>query len=188
MKDREDRIDSSDTENSSDRKQTELSESAALSRTKELVQRHKVCWEAYPEQALLSSEIRKIGFSLELYGTHEPGVDHVSPGCEHCTNVKSALKEIAQWILPREKRESLYQVEIENQTLSYAQERGDRPDVRATVRIVHRHGWEQPIDECEVRCLKEMKQSLCEIGACKGAWRDERNEMLLRRTGAVYGP
>jgi hypothetical protein len=186
MKDK-DRIDSSDTEDSSDRKQTELSESAALSRIKGLVQRHRVCWEAYPEQALVSSEIRKIGFSLELYGTHEPGVDHVSPGCEHCANVKSALKEIAQWILPREKRESVYQVEVENQTLSYAQERGDRPDVRATVRIVHRHGWEQPIDDCEMRCLKEMEQSLCEIGACKGGWRDEGNEMLLRRKRAVYG-
>ena len=149
-----------------------LSEAAALSKIKDLVQRHKVCWEAHPEQVLVSSEVRGIGFVLELYGTHEIGTDHVSPGCEHCVNVKSALKEIAYWILPREERPSTYQVEIEGQLLSYSSELGDRADVRATIRILHRHHWDHPIDDCEVRCLKEMEQSLSELGACKGVWRN----------------
>jgi hypothetical protein len=164
--------DDSNIKESQNSNEAGLSEAAALSRIKDLVQRHKVCWEAHPEQVLVSSQVRGIGFVLELYGTHEVGTDHVSPGCEHCVNVKSALKEIAYWILPREERPSMYQVEIEGQSLSYSSERGDRADVRATIRILHRHRWDHPIDDCEVRCLKEMERSLSELGACKGAWRD----------------
>ena len=166
------RIDGSDIKESRNSKEAGLSEAAGLSKIKDLVQRHKVCWEARPEHVVFSSEARKIGFVLELYGTHEMGTDHVSPGCEHCTNVKSALREIANWILPREERPSIYQVEIEGQSLSYSPERGNRADVRVTISILHRHHWEQPIDDCEVRCLKEMEQSLSELGACNSVWRD----------------
>ena len=155
-------------------------ESTGLSRIKDLVQRFRVCWEAHPEQALVSvvdrkqarvnRELRKIGFSLVLYGTHQPGTEHVSPGCDHCRRVQSALKEIADWILPREKRPSMYEIEIDTQSLIYSRVRADRPDVRVTIQIRHGSGWDQPIDECEERCLKEMEQALRELGACKGAW------------------
>jgi hypothetical protein len=149
-------------------------EATDLSKIKDLVQRFQVCWEVYPEQVLTTGEIRKVGFSLELYGTHEPDTEHVSPGCEHCRPVQAALREIAQWILPREKRPSMYEVSVETQALSYSRERGNRPDVRVTIRILHRTDFEKPVDECEVRCLKEMEQALGDIGACKSVWRPAR--------------
>ena len=147
---------------------------ADLSRIKELVQRFKVCWEVYREQTLTREGIRKIGFDIELYGTHEPGTEHVSPGCEHCRPVQEALREIAHWILPREKRSSIYEVSVHSQALSYSPERRERPDVQLTIRILHRHDFESPVDECEVRCLKEMEQALGEIGACKSVWRPSK--------------
>jgi hypothetical protein len=99
--------------------------------------------------------------------------------------VQSDLKEIADWILPKEERLSKYQVEIETQSLTYSRERGERPDVRVTIHIVHRHDSDQPIDSCEVRCLKEMEQSLSELGACKGAWREPWNGSPPQSKGAI---
>lgn len=149
-------------------------EATDLSKIKDLVQRFMVCWEVYPEQVLTKGEMRKVGFTLELYGTHEPGTEHVSPGCEHCRPVQAALREIAHWILPREERPSMYEVSVETQALSYSRQRGNRPDVRVTIRILHRSDLEKPIDECEVRCLKEMQQALCDLGACESVWRPAR--------------
>ena len=153
-----------------------------VARIRSLVQRFAVCWEAHPEQAVVTvldpkehgprvkRELRKIGFSLELCGTPEPGAENVSPGCNHCRRVQSALKEIADWILPREERQCMYEVEIDTQSLSYSRVRADRPDVRVTVQILHEDNWDQPIDECEECCLKDMERALRELGACPGAW------------------
>ncbi len=138
---------------------------------RDFVRRFRVCWEVSPERAVVDKEIRNIGFSLQLYGTHEPGTQHISPGCEHCRRVQSALSKIADEILPRERRLSRYEVAVENQSLSYSHMRGDRPDVRVTIQILHRGAWDQPIDECEARCLKDMELALSELGACKDAWR-----------------
>lgn len=153
-----------------------------LARIKGLVQRFAVCWEAHPEQAVVTmldpkgqaprakAELRKIGFSLELYGTPEPAAKDVLPGCHDCLRVQSALKEIADWILPREERQCMYEVDVDTQSLSYSRVRADRPDIRVTIQILHRSNWDQPIDEYEECCLKDMERTLHEIGACEGAW------------------
>ena len=146
-------------------------EAGGVSRIKDLVQRFRVCWEVLPEQTFVNREMRNIGFSLELYGTHEAGTGRVEPGCVHCIKVQSALNEIAKWILPREERVSRYEVRIDRQSLSYSHERADRSDVRVTIRILHRGTWDQPVDPCELRCLSDMEHALSELGACKGAWK-----------------
>ena len=115
-------------------------------------------------------EKRKTGFAIELFGTHEPGVHHVNPGCEQCLPVMAALKEIANWILPREERPSMYQISIDSQSLSYSPAHGNRPDVSLTIQIRHRGIIEAPVDECEIRCLNEMEHALKQLGASKGRW------------------
>ena len=153
-----------------------------LARIKGLVQQFAVCWEAHPEQAVVTvmgpkdqaprsrAELRKIGFSLELYGTPAPGVENVSPGSDHCRRVQWALKEIADWILPREDGGCVYEVQMEPQSLVSSRVRADRPDVRVTIQILHRSNWDMPIDECEECCLRDMERALHEVGACEGAW------------------
>ena len=157
-------------------------EPIGLATIKGLVQQFAVCWEAHPEQAVVTvldlkekarrarTELRKIGFSLELYGTPEPAAENVLPGCHDCLRVQSALKEIADWILPREERRCMYEVEANTQALSYSRVRAFRPDVRAAIQILHRSNWDQPIDEYQGCCLKDMERALHEIGACEGAW------------------
>ena len=139
---------------------------------KALVQRFRVCWDVYSVEILTNNAIRKIGFDLELCGTPECGTEHVDPGCQHCLRVESALKEIANWILPRVNPTCRFDVDSEGESLSYSPMRTNRPDVVVHINILHRHEWDQPTDECEERCLKEIEEVLTEHGACKGRWID----------------
>ncbi len=137
---------------------------------RELVERFQVCWEAMPDHIFVNKEMRQIGFTLELTGTHERGVEHPQPGCQHCRNVRLALRAIADWILPRERRDSDYEILPYDQSIHYDQVRKYRPEVSLRIWIRHRSGYERPVDECEVRCLNEMKGRLTELGACQREW------------------
>lgn len=143
-----------------------------LSHLRELVNRFRVCWEVWPENIVVEHQKRQIGFALELCGTHEPGVEHPSPGCEHCLRVYAGLQQIATHIMPREERPSVYDFQAYDYALHYAPKRRNRADVILTLKILHRSGYERPVDECEVRCLTEMKQRLRELGASEGQWKE----------------
>jgi hypothetical protein len=145
---------------------------------KALVQRFRVCWEVYPLQILTEEGIRKIGFNLELYGTPECGTEHITPGCPHCQRVEIALQEIADWIMQRESPSCTHMVSPDGASLSYAPVRANRPDVVVHVFLAHRHKWDQPTDECEERCLKEIEQALTELGACSGTWSDREGTRI----------
>ena len=94
-----------------------------------LVERFRVCWEVWPEDMIIDHEKRQVGFSLELYGTHEPSVEHPTAGCPHCIPVFTALQKIAAFILPKEKRPSIYRIEIYDGALHYTRKRSSRPEV-----------------------------------------------------------
>ena len=145
-------------------------EEATIAIVKELVQRFRVCWSVWSEESFVKGERRKTGFNIDLSGTHEPGTVHVNPGCEHCLPVRAALKEIANCILPREERPSMYDISTDGQSLNYSTAHGNRPDVTSTIRITHKDIFDRPVDECEIRCLQEMEQALKDLGACKGRW------------------
>ncbi len=119
---------------------------------------------------MVAGKQRQVGFELELTGTPEPGTEHVGPGCPACRRVYAALHAIADWILPKELRPSMYEIGPYEQVLRYSAVRGSRPDVTLSVKIVHRKGFDQPVDQCEVRCLEEMKQRLKQLGACERRW------------------
>jgi hypothetical protein len=135
-----------------------------LNHLKELVNRHKVCSKVWPELTYVNGEKRQIGYELELAGTHEPWVEHPQPGCEHCQRIFIALREIAEWIRPREDRASVTEIEPFDQSIRYWSQHGKRPDVILTLKVIHGNDFALPVDECEDRCLKEMQQRLLEIG------------------------
>ena len=136
----------------------------------DLVNRYRVCWEVWPEYLMVGGKERQVGFELELSGTHEPGTGHVDPGCPACRRIYAALRAVAEWIFPKEERPSMYEIGPYEQALRYSAGRGNRPDVALSVKIVHRRGFDQPVDDCEMRCLKEMKANLAELGACERQW------------------
>ena len=141
-----------------------------LQRLSALVERFRVCWEVWPEYIYVKHEKRQIGFSLELCGTHEAGVEHPTAGCEHCLHVIAVLHAIAAHILPRETRPSSYEIRVYDQAIHYPPKRGNRPEVVLPIKILHRHGFESPVDDCEVLCLNDMKLRLRALGASEGRW------------------
>lgn len=163
----------------------------APQKLKEFVQRFRICWEALPDHYYVKNEKRQIGFTLELTGTHESGVEHPEPGCPHCQHVWQALREIANWILPKEIRESDYEVSVFDQTIQYTKIRKFRPDVSLRIGIRHRSGFDREVDACEVRCLNEMSERLTEIGAHKAQWGpddgEDQGELYRKCTWRHYG-
>ena len=136
----------------------------------DLVNRYQVCWEVFPEYLMVDGKERQVGFELELTGTPEEGTEHIGPGCPACRRVYAALHAIADWILPTEERPSRYEIGPYEQALRYSAVRALRPDVTLSVKIVHRRGFDQSVDQCEIRCLGEMKQRLKQLGACERQW------------------
>ncbi len=136
----------------------------------ELADRFRVCSDVWPEYAFVRHEKRQIGFQIELSGTHENGQEHTEPGCEKCQEVYSALVRIAETVLPRENDECTYQLEPYDQGLRYTTRHGNRPEITLTIRILHRKGFDHPVDASEVNYLNETQQRLEELGAGPHNW------------------
>ncbi len=138
---------------------------------KRLVERHQVCWEVWPEETINRDGRRvQIGFELDLLGTHDHVTDPPTPGCDECAVVYVDLKKIAQAILPEGEHESDYEIGAFDSAIRFPPERDFRREVTLPIRIVHREGFERPVDACEVRCLQEMEKKLEALGASKGKW------------------
>lgn len=135
-----------------------------------LVERYQVCWDIYPHEEMWNGDRIQTGFDLELYGTHEKTMQHPSPGCPHCIQVYDALQAIALNIVPAQRRPSVYQLSAFDQSIRYSHMRHDRPDVLLTITIAHRGARMEPVDDCEVRCLDEIKATLKDIGADHRTW------------------
>jgi hypothetical protein len=141
---------------------------------RDLVPRYRVCWEVWPENAMVDGKVRQIGFELELSGTHPPEVKNFNPGCHYCQEVFGALLRIAKHILPPNSGQpSEYNIDPYEQRISYSQKRGSRPDVSLKIHIVHRQGF-RAVDDCEQRCLGEMERRLATLGVPQGGWTQRR--------------
>lgn len=142
-----------------------------LSALKELVTRHQVCFETYPIWHVLPGGGKvQIGFELDLIGTHDHPRKPPSPGCAECHTVYRALITIAQAILPPSDRPSRYAIEPYDVSISFSPRRKMRKDVSLAIDVMHRDRFDCPLDECEVRCLAEMKERLKQIGARCEHW------------------
>lgn len=136
-----------------------------------LVQDHKVCWQVWPLRHVKpEGGMRAIGYQLELLGTHHDPEHTPDPGCNECVKVYDALKRIAGAILPSEERDSVYRVQIFDHKMRFSTRRGFRKDVQLVIAIQHRTGLTDPVDACEIRCLREMEQELIRLGARRNQW------------------
>jgi hypothetical protein len=107
-----------------------------------------------------------VGFDLELYGTHEHGKTRLFPGCHLCEETYADLRHLAESILPSEQRPSMYEIPPFDASLHESAE--GVFEVLTAIRIEHRHGFFDPVDVCEERCLKEMCQKLTDLGVSAG--------------------
>ena len=127
---------------------------------KELVGRHRVSWEVWPIYHIdrKGAKIR-IGFELELSGTHHGPKEPPKPDCAECVKVYNDLQRIAQWILPRGDLLSRYEIGIFDSSIYFSVKR------KLIIRILHKGKFDDPTDDCEVRCLAAMEEKLKALGA-----------------------
>ncbi|HWW75548.1 MAG TPA: hypothetical protein VNZ44_09130 [Pyrinomonadaceae bacterium] len=148
-----------------------------LESLREIVRRHEVCYEVSPEWASLWGAKTQIGYRLELCGINEhdeaSGDEHPTPGCPRCRRTYGDLRKVAEWVMPKEEeRASRYEVEPFDRAWHVAPtHRRSRNEIVLAVKVLHRRGVNEPADECERRCLKEMRAGLEELGAGEGKYR-----------------
>ena len=150
---------------------------AQLEQLRAIARKHQVCYEVWAERSVAEEHKILIGYELRLCGTNS----HVAakgkqavPGCEFCHSTYEDLKEIAEWILPREERPSRYEIGGFDRALHIApRSRHSRSEVVVHLHIMHRTDFNREVDECENRCLKEMKDRLKQLGIHEGYWRSD---------------
>lgn len=136
-----------------------------LSALRKLVDLHDVGYEVYPDRIVAQGEVRTVGFEIQLLGTHAHGSTRLTPGCELCANTWSDLRRIAEWIIPDGPRESRFDIQPFDGALHMAPSRGLRPEVALSLMIQHKHMFDAPLDDCELKCLREIEQRFQQIGA-----------------------
>ena len=142
---------------------------------KDLVVRHKVCWEVVPIWHIPRPNERvKIGFEVDLLGTHDHPKQPPIAGCDECHIVVDDLRRIANAVMPPSDRASRYEIEPYDVSISFSPRRHMRKDVTVAIDIVHRDHFDRDIDECEVHCLHDIESALRALGACPGSWSEPR--------------
>ena len=155
-----------------------LTNDTLMEQLRAIARKHQVCFEVWPERSVADGRKIQIGFELQLCGTNEhlatKGAQQPVPGCDHCLCTYEDLKQIAEWILPREERPSRYEIGGFDRSLHVGpHSRQSRNEVVVSIHIMHRSDFNREVDDCESRCLKEMRQRLSQLGIRQDMWRGD---------------
>jgi hypothetical protein len=131
----------------------------------DVVRRHDLVWEVWPERQVFGGETRQIGFSLELFGRHDHPNHEPYPGCDECVVVYAALRRIARAVLPRGEHATYYDVQAYDRAMTYLRPASGEGLVKLVLKLLHRRGYGQPPDPCEIECLREIECRLAALGA-----------------------
>lgn len=142
-----------------------------------LIRRHRVCWEVWPLFYLDKNGNKvQIGFDLEIIGTHSEGQQVLEPGSQESAEILQDLKTVAESVIPQEKLRCRSEIQVFDNLIQYSPLRKFREDFTVGVKITHRSGYDRPVDECEVQCIRQIEEKLKELGAQKGHWKDKKQD------------
>ena len=159
---------------------TALPDQSLVARLKEISRRHQVCYEVAPDWSITQGRKVQIGFELDLCGiSSNDKCLHPVPGCPHCYRAYDEIREIAESILPRDERPSRYDIQGFDRSLHMApSSRRRRMEVLVRIVIMHRRDFNRPVDDCESRCLKEMRANLAQLGIHENHWREDETNLM----------
>jgi hypothetical protein len=139
---------------------------------REIVLRHCVCYEVWPEWSASGGRATRIGFALSLCGIHENGGgSHDIPGCPRCWRTYAELRTVAESITPETERACRFEIAAFDRAWHVAPNaRQARNEAIVTIRIFHHHDVNAPIDDCQQECLDEMRDKLAGLGVRENEW------------------
>jgi hypothetical protein len=118
----------------------------------EFVRAHHVHFDVKPEILIQGAERVKVGFEVRIWGMHTRG--------SQCHDLAARLSRLADWAIPHEHRPTVIVIEPFERALYDSKEIAGADEIAVAIRLVHRDGYELPIDACEERCLKEIRERL----------------------------
>jgi hypothetical protein len=140
----------------------------------EIVLRHQVCYEVWPEWSGGGGRARRIGYCLSLCGVNdrvECVRGHHVPGCLHCGLTYDEIRKIAEWITVKEQPDCRFQIEPFDRAWHIApRQRWSRNEVIVTTKILHSHNVDGPVDDLQEDCLNELRAELKKLGVREAVW------------------
>ena len=130
----------------------------APSQLRQTVERHQACYVVWPDWALVEGRRVQIGFELDLCANVE------RPGEGPCVEIYEELKQIAMSVLPHNPGETEFDVLPFDNSLHENVRRNFRPEIVLAFRILHKRGFDKPVDNCEKDCLRQIESKLRQLG------------------------
>jgi len=141
-------------------------------RMMEIVRSHKVFWTVIPIELPGGENVPvRIVMSLMLVGTDEEGSSAVDETSQHFVSDK--LEELAGWLLPKDYPNVEFEIRRHDTETFYlpADIATKRKNYIVGIRILHKEGFNLPIDEYQTQILKELESRLKELGCPKDHWK-----------------
>jgi hypothetical protein len=141
---------------------------------KNVVLRHRVSYEVWPEWSGCGGRARRIGYCVTICGVNER-VDctrgHHVPACLHCRLTYDELRRIAEWITPAEQKDCRFEIEPFDHAWHIApRQRSARNEIIVSVKILHSHNVDGPVNDSQERCLNGLREKLKKLGVHEGVW------------------
>jgi hypothetical protein len=134
-----------------------------LEALRDVARRLHVHYDVGPEVVFRGGQRVMVGFEVRLWAVHARGA-RALPGCAKCLDLVDELRCIADWVVSREERPTRAELEPFRPALYDSRVVPDADEVALSIRLIHREGYDRPIDPCEERCLKEIRAKLRQIG------------------------
>ena len=149
-------------------------EATVLETLQEVVLRHQISYEVWPEWSGCGGRARRVGYCVSLCGVNDQ-VDcvrgHHVPGCVHCGLTYDQIRKIAEWITLKEKPDCRFDIEHFDRAFHIAPRvRWSRNEVIVTVKILHSHNVDSLVNESQERCLNALRGQLKKLGVREGVW------------------
>ena len=149
-------------------------ESKVREALQDVVLRHKVSYEVWPEWSGCGGRARRIGYCVSICGVNERvdcGRGHHVPGCTHCGLTYDEIRKIAEWITLREQPDCRFQIGPFDRAWHIApRQRWSRNEIIVTIKILHSHSVDGPVNESQERCLNELRVQLKKLDVREGVW------------------
>lgn len=130
-----------------------------------LAQEFRVLWTILPKRLPACMNGHRIGFEVELWGTHNHPIEAGSGECFDCRRVLGVLEEIATLIAPSE---CVYRetrgTPIDSRSHLYPRD-GFGRSIRLVIEVVCIGGSAAVAAQCDAGCLPGMRERLLAIGA-----------------------
>jgi hypothetical protein len=153
---------------------TRTSSPELLARLREIASRYRVYYLVRSDWLLVDGRVRRVGIDLSLCGTEDHLGLHLVPGCAECRHAYAELAEVVRWALPEDGGDSRLEIEPFDRSLHVVPSQRGRRNVVVDVRILHRHGFEDPVDDSQEQCFREMVAKLGTLGIRASFWDDPK--------------